>query len=334
DRFGGVRVTQASLVIGAASLVCLAGGALWLAALSALLGGIAFGPCNPASSTVLAAVTPANKRGLVFSIKQTAVPIGGALAGVVIVGIATQFGWRAAAFSGAVACLALAVALQPVRGRFDAPNVQAGRKPARISRTFGVIVATPALRPIAVLAGCFAGVQFAVGAIFVAYLVDVATLSVSVAGGLLAAAMGLSVALRIALGVATDRFGGLRVLSAVAAAMALAALVCAVAGQAAAAAAMVALAACAYGWNGVFLAEVARIAPADAIARATAACMMVVFLGGVVGPSAFVGLTKYAAGFALAFAVLGVIAAFGSVVAFAADRAERRALVGPQSTRP
>ncbi|MEM6491939.1 MAG: MFS transporter, partial [Pseudomonadota bacterium] len=54
DRYGGVRVTQASLVIGAASLVCLSGGALWLAALSALLGGIAFGPCTPASSTVLA----------------------------------------------------------------------------------------------------------------------------------------------------------------------------------------------------------------------------------------------------------------------------------------
>lgn len=78
-RYGAMRVSQACLVLCAAGLGALAatqaGPLVVIAVVGALVIGLGYGPITPASSHILARTTPAERRGLVFSIKQTACPL-------------------------------------------------------------------------------------------------------------------------------------------------------------------------------------------------------------------------------------------------------------------
>ncbi len=62
----------------------------------------------------------------------------------------------------------------------------------------------------------------------------------------------------------------------------------------------------AVGWNGVFLAEVARLAPKDKISEATGACLFFTFLGVVCSPPLFNLALSLAGGYAGAYALFGV----------------------------
>ena len=76
-RWGGIRVCQLSMISASAGLAALSLGTLPAAVLSALLLGLSYGPFNPASAHVLAGISTPRWRPLVFSVKQTGVPLGG-----------------------------------------------------------------------------------------------------------------------------------------------------------------------------------------------------------------------------------------------------------------
>ena len=63
----------------------------------ALVIGSGYGVTTPSSSAILADRTPAGMRAFIYSVKQTGVPIGGALAGALIPLLIAAFDWRAAA---------------------------------------------------------------------------------------------------------------------------------------------------------------------------------------------------------------------------------------------
>jgi len=89
-RFGAIRVSQASVLlcaIGLAFVALLPGSAAPLLAGAAFLMGVGYGPITPASSEVLIRTTPKDRMGLTFSIKQTGVPAGAALAGAILPGV-------------------------------------------------------------------------------------------------------------------------------------------------------------------------------------------------------------------------------------------------------
>ena len=65
-------------------------------ALSAVAIGVGYGPITPASSHVLAKTTPRERMALMFSIKQTGVPAGTALAGLIVPPLTIAFGWQVA----------------------------------------------------------------------------------------------------------------------------------------------------------------------------------------------------------------------------------------------
>ena len=106
-RLGPIRTSQVCLVFSAVGMVAMASGFLPLVALGALLLGIGYGGLTPASSVVLNERTPPDWRALVFSIKQTGVPIGGALAGALVPPMMVSIGWRGAALAIGAGCLAL-----------------------------------------------------------------------------------------------------------------------------------------------------------------------------------------------------------------------------------
>ncbi|HET9651939.1 MAG TPA: MFS transporter, partial [Usitatibacter sp.] len=83
-RYGAIRQSQVCLVLCAAGLACVAGGRPALMLAGALLIGVGYGPITPASSHILAKTTPPAMMSLVFSVKQTGVPLGGAAAGALV----------------------------------------------------------------------------------------------------------------------------------------------------------------------------------------------------------------------------------------------------------
>ena len=81
-RYGAIRVHQVMLLVAVAGLAVLSAETLAGFVLSALLIGLAYGPANPASSSLLTRYTSSGTRARVFALKQTAVPLGGAIRGI------------------------------------------------------------------------------------------------------------------------------------------------------------------------------------------------------------------------------------------------------------
>lgn len=107
-RYGAIRLSQVALIVGAAGLTLLTTASVWLGLFGAALIGIGYGPMTPASSHILIHRAPPSRRALIFSIKQTGVPLGGALAGLVVPLLALHLAWRGAALVVAAAAVALA----------------------------------------------------------------------------------------------------------------------------------------------------------------------------------------------------------------------------------
>ncbi|NKC32035.1 MFS transporter [Falsiroseomonas selenitidurans] len=288
---GPVRLHQAMLLLAGLGLLALALGHVAALAASALLIGLAYGPANPASSALLARLSPPHLRNRVFSIKQIAVPLGGATAGLLLPALAAGLGWQAAlALLGGV-LLAAMLAIAPWRRKLDAGFLQPGGPAQPLWLPFAVLrEGGPALR-LGATALSFACVQFTYSAFVPTLLVSVAGWSLAGAGLVLTVGLAVSVAARLVLGWVADRVAPPLVLGALGVVMAaaclagmglgpgtpswLALLVAGVLGFAA------------FGWNGICLAETARLAPPGRVAAATSGTMMMVYAGACLGPALF-----------------------------------------------
>ena len=84
SKLGPIRSSQLMLIAAAAGLLLhpLASYAGFV--IGAFLIGCGYGPANSAGSSLLRRVVPLHRRSLVFSIKQTSIPLGGAVAGILV----------------------------------------------------------------------------------------------------------------------------------------------------------------------------------------------------------------------------------------------------------
>ena len=312
-RHGGVRVNQASVVLSAAGVGLAIAGSVPVVALGAVLAGMGYGLATPGASHVLARVTPPARRGLVFSIKQSAVPLGGLVAGVLFPPVAERFGWE---WAIALACgmvLSAALVIQPLRARLDDDRDPGHR--VRIDapgQSVRLIFATPRLRPIALVAFSYGAMQLSLFAFLVTYLVQRVGLDLVTAGLLFSVMQGAGFVARIGWGWVSDRWISTRPLLAVLGVGTIASTAAAVgfsdawplAGLAAASAA---LGLTAVGWNGVYLAEVSRAVPMDKVGLATGGVLMFTFVGVVLGPSTFGAIVAMTGSYAAAFIVMDVL---------------------------
>ena len=92
-RFGPILVSQAGLGLCFVALAIGATGALPAVLCAAFLLGLGYGPATPASSAILVRAAPPHMLALTFSIKQTGVPLGTAIAGVAVPVLVLGFGW-------------------------------------------------------------------------------------------------------------------------------------------------------------------------------------------------------------------------------------------------
>ena len=118
-RWGAIRLSQAGLVCSGIGLLLCAVPHPAVIALGALCIGTGYGPITPASSHLLIKSTPPHQLSLVFSIKQTGVPLGGMIAGALIPSLDLLIGWQWAFVSAGAACVLCALAVQPLQAGLD-----------------------------------------------------------------------------------------------------------------------------------------------------------------------------------------------------------------------
>ena len=311
-RFGAIRVSQAGLLLCAAGLVLSAVAHPVASGVGALLIGLGYGPITPASSHLLSKSTPAHRMSLVFSVKQTGVPLGGMLAGALVPSLLLWVGWQGALLAAAGLNLLCMVLAQPLRAELDADR-DATRPLAlgNLAQPIRLVLGHPALRMLAACSFVFSIAQLSLTTYLVTFLNE------SLAYGLVAAGLALSLAQlggvvgRILWGWVADRGLGARpMLALLSAIMALGSVATALLSpawpQGLVMAVLVVFGASAVGWNGVYLAEVARQAPPGAAGMATGGTLAFTFFGVVLGPPVFGALSglfqTYRAGY-LALAV-------------------------------
>ena len=312
-RFGGIRVLQGGLLICAAAVALSVAGHPLALALSALIGGLGHGPVTPAGSHLLASRAPPNRRALIFSLKQCGVPAGAMLIAAITPLIAAAWGWRAGVLAVAALLAAAAVVLQPLRSPLDAERDRTARLGSlgAIWRTalgsLAILRDVPVLRRMTFMSALYGISQFCFSSFFVVFQVEALGVPLTEAGFRLALAQAAGVAGRVLWGLVADRVGARPVLVGLGLAAAGSGVALLLAGPGwpgfIVTLAGMGMGATAIGWNGVFLAEAARLAPAGKVGAATAATGFVFGACMLVGPPLFSALVQatgsYASGFAL-----------------------------------
>ncbi|MGA8005709.1 MAG: MFS transporter, partial [Burkholderiales bacterium] len=311
-RFGPIRVSQVGLALSLVGLALGASASLPLMALGAVVIGLGYGPATPASSHILARATPPGLVALTFSIKQTGVPLGGAIAGALVPAMIHALGWRASALAIGLACLALAFAVEPVRSRYD--HGLNRKAPISLRSAFApvaLVLREGRLREMALTSFIYGGVQITLVTYLVTFLTDAFALRLVLAGLVMAVSQVASVIGRVVWGVVADRvLSRRRMLGLLGLGMGVSAIVTLAAGPQWPGWLLFVYAAVfgatAVGWNGVYLAEVAHLAPQGQTSQATGGCLFFTFLGVVVTPPLFNVVLSLAGGYAAAYAVFGV----------------------------
>ncbi len=319
-RWGAIRMSQIGLLVCALGLLLCAVPWLPAVAVGSLLIGMGYGPITPASSHLLARTTQPAHMSLVFSVKQTGVPLGGSLAGLIVPILLLAVSWQQSLAVVAAACVLCAWASQPLRALLDIDLRPA--QPLRLStltQPIRLVLAHPAL---VTMAGCsflFSMVQLSLGTYLVTYLHEDLRYDLVAAGLALSLTQIGGMAGRVTWGYVADRWlGAPRMLALLAAVMALCALATALLTPTSSLAyvwvILVIFGASAIGWNGVYLAEVARQAPAGQASLATSGTLAFTYAGVVLGAPVFGALSQFFGAYRAGFLALMVAAAVCGVL--------------------
>ncbi len=314
-RFGARASFQAMLGFTGIGMMLIGLGNPFGMVLGAALLGVGTGPMNPIGSHVLARVSPADWRPLIFSLKQCGTPLGGALAGVILPPLLLAYGWNIAIQvipAAALAAIALAaiIGVGPSEPRRENAQFAFGDAIA----TLKLVARSPVLRPYAVAGLGFAGCQLAMTTYLVVYLWTEIKLAPELAGLTFSIVHVTGISARIALGAIAERWIPTHVL------LGLLGLVM-----------MVGLAGLAFstpawppvtfmvlaaifgiggnGWVGLFFSEIARRAPEGRTADAAGGAQFFMYIGITTGPivgGTLISLTGYPITFGI-FAAISLL---------------------------
>lgn len=338
-RYGAIRISQAGGLLMAAGLglAALAGVNFWTGIVTLFLGAVLISvgstSATPASSEILARYAPSRIAPLIFSIKQTGVPAGIAIAGALVLPLSVWIGWQQAALVVAGICLLVALGLAPCRREFDR-----NRRPeqklafADMKETIVAVLRDPSLRGMALAAFIFVGLQSIFTNFTVVYLYEELHYTAVEAGAVLGLTTLLAVPARIFWGVVASTLIPARpLLGILAAAMAMGAaamggfspawsqwqvvLVCGV------------ISMTALSWHGVLLSEVARAAPDGSVGRLTGGVLAFGTAGQIAAPLLF-GALYFPFGYQAAYIGVGLPALAVAVVMLRGERPAHRVKTG------
>jgi len=291
-RLGAARTTQLSMVSSVTGVALLALPHVGFIALGSLFIGTGMGFASPAAAHLLVRHTSPDRRNLLFSIKQTGVPLGGVIIALAAPILAVTAGWRWSLAMIATVGVATLLVTERARGAWDSDRRPTG---SLRSTPFGgvpLVWRQKALRWVALAAVLFSGVQRILLSFTVIYLVAEGGYGLVEAGIMLSMAQVGGATSRIPWGWLADRLrSGLAVLT----------LICAIMIVSSIALILLEaswpkplvyllfflLGASCVGWNGIVHAECARLSPPGMISLAAGGMSFFVFGGVMFGPPVF-----------------------------------------------
>ncbi|WP_170976408.1 MFS transporter [Rhizobium sp. FKL33] len=320
QRYGPVRVEQAALFCFALGFAGIATSWIPAIVLASLLIGLGYGLNNPAASEMLSRVTPPSKRNLIFSVKQSGVPLGGIVASFAFPFLSRYMDWRLALLAGVLASVAT-MGLLTLTHAATAPRRAEARSLVKgLVDEQALIWKDRKLRTLSVLGFAYSAMQLSVSAFAVVTLTHDAGWSLLAAGGVAAGMQFAGAAGRIFWGVAADRLGGgfvtLALLGLLGGGGYAGLYWLALMPHFLQAALFILMGGVTIGWNGVLLAEVAHNAPEGRVGAIMGGVLVYTFIGVIVGPSSFAALYAvtghYGASFLAfsSFGFLGMVAAW------------------------
>ena len=334
-RWGAGRASQSALAFGAAGCALAAVPFLPMLALGSVLMGVGYGLTNPAASHLLMRFSSGRNRNLLFSIKQTGVPIGGILAGLALPSVALLAGWQASLIVPAALCIGLCLLLITPRQRWDDDRNPNAPLSGGLFASVQMIWRSPPLRALSMAGFCFGAVQLSLMSFTVTMLVQEVGFNLVSAGAALSLVQASGVSGRLFWGWLADRLQNALLVLIVITSISLAACISVVWLSAAwpapaiyAVLAMFGLSA--VGWNGVFMAEVARASMGQDVGSATGGASAITFFGVMFGPGLFAMAYAIIGSYAQTFALAAALLMVGLVLVFIADRTTRAAALSRQ----
>ena len=313
-RWGACRVHQVGLALLVAGCVVATGPHIAFFFMSAVCLGLGYGLLTPSASHLLMRYTPPERRNLLFSVKQTGVPLGGIGAALMAPAVATAFGWRAALAVCAVLLTVLIVVLQRRRAAWD--DDRKPDTPLAMNPLGGIVMIwrRRGLRYLSIAGACLVVPQFAISTFTVVLFVEELGYTLVAAGLVLTASQVAGVAGRIFWGWFADVTGNCyTALAALCVVMLVTSLACFALSPGwpivLACALFFVFGSTASGWNGAFLAEVARLTPNAEVSKATGGSLFFVNVGKMLGPIAVANAYSLSGSYVIAFGLLAFTAA-------------------------
>ncbi|WP_299533930.1 MFS transporter [uncultured Herbaspirillum sp.] len=289
-RLGAFQVSRWCLALCALGMLLIASSRIAGVLTGSVLMGMGYGGITPASSYFLSQGTSIKHRSLLFSIRQSGVPAGAALAALVVPAMTQHLGLSWAFIAPGIIGLAGAAAFtsRSPQERSQTAQSHSDAKPASV---WSLLASYPPLRILAVVAFLFSGLQVTTLAMLVPFLHGFQQMTIAQAGWLLTLVNLVGVIFRLVWGRCVDR--GVSALHMLALSGLLGTSGFAILAWAAFAsipAFMLYLAAAALGiaviaWNGVLFSEIAIVVAREEVGRATGLCVFAGFIGVVLLPT-------------------------------------------------
>ncbi|MBI10690.1 MAG: hypothetical protein CMM55_14325 [Rhodospirillaceae bacterium] len=290
-RFGAQRVFQMILLCTATGAVLISlAHPLW-ALLGAIVIGFSTAPMNPAGSHVLSRVSPPRWQPLIFSIKQCGTPAGGMLAGALLPPLIVAYGWRSALYV-IPACVLCALLISQVFGvgQKEPRRAGSGITLREVVSSLRFVWNDRLQRSHALAGMVFAGSQLALATYLIVYLWRELGLAPELAGWIYATHHISGIAARILLGFVAGKWIATRtVLPLLAYIMAAGLVAVALSNESWPVwvfyGVAIVLGIGGNGWVGLFLSEIAILAPAGRAADTTSGNQFFMYGGIVTGPA-------------------------------------------------
>lgn len=334
-KLGAWRVSQICLLLMGSSLIVLAGGILWLYPLGAILLG-AGAVSTPASSHILARHCPRHLAPVIFSVKQTGVPVGSLIGGLLVpflLGLgfyiatireSVHLNAYGTALVTALLVYSVAVLLQPFRAFFDSDRDPSVRPSfSGVSETMKIVVSTPNLRDLAFAAFAFGGLQSIYSGFFILYLIDGLEYSEVDAGFVFAIASVTAVVARILWGWLGSTLVSPRlVMGLIGLFGCIAAILTGYYDFGWSLGAIMAVAilynVTGLSWHGVLLAETARLAPPDRVGGVTGGVLSFTSIAMMIYPAIYGGLLAVTDSYSIGFFFAAVPSIVAAIIFFRA----------------
>jgi predicted MFS family arabinose efflux permease len=327
-RWGACRSMQVAMGACIAGMGLAIAGNLVLLAASAVLLGVCAALVAAGAAHLLFRFGPPEHHNLIFSIKQTGVPLGWAAIALVAPAITLNLGWRASLAAVLAYSVCMLIALQWVRARWDDDRKRQGAQQGRFFSGVGVVWRYPVLRRLALASFFFSFVQLCVGTFTVTLLVTEAGYSLVGAGAMLSLVMIAGMFGRVALGWIADATGRTSQVLALSDLIVAACCIATVFVSAAwppglLAALYFVFGAMSFGWNGVLQAQVARLSPQGMVSVTMGGVMVWIFAGTFLGPALFASGYRFVGSYTATFGVVALAALAGWAALRSMQRAER-----------